>query len=148
MQMKKIISITITSLATLIILLSATLAHHHHQEWVHLVMDTCNMTNCDLDQSITHCHDLPDHSDFDKDCVFEKDYVSACSYDIKFGGLEKQIFHNPFLLYCINDNQLKKFNEAEKKLIYKQYKLPYIPTYVASSVGLRAPPTSLLSSLI
>lgn len=148
MQMKKIISITITSLATLIILLSATLAHHHHQEWVHLVMDTCNMTNCDLDQSITHCHDLPDHSDFDKDCVFEKDYVSASSYDIKFGGLEKQIFHNPFLLYCINDNQLKKISEAEKKLIYKQYKLPYIPTYVASSVGLRAPPTSLLSSLI
>lgn len=147
--MKKKISILLTSLATLIILFSATIAHHHHHHgWVHVVMDFCSMTDCEVDHGSQHCHDLDHQESYDQDCVFEKEYVSASSEDLKLGNIEKYHIFNSFLLFYINDNRLKKFNNEEAEIIYKSYVLPYVASYISFSKGLRSPPQLSFSILV
>lgn len=141
--MRKFISILLTSLATLTILFSTALAHHHHQEWVHVGVDIYENLDC--------CeHADGDHtSDYDSNCVFEKEYITASSLDdIQLAAAEQQPFANPFLLFFINDNQLKKYDELSFDIAYRAYVFPNIPSFITFSKGLRAPPTISSYSLV
>lgn len=143
--MKKYLSISLTSVATLIILLSAVIPHHHHGERVCIIMDLCDVL--DGFDSAHENHGGNDDIEDDKTCVFEKEYLTSSPHDdlvFKIGANDDQPSLSHFLLFYINENRLKKYiSRFGSQVNYEEYIDPHGFSFLEFCKGLRSPPLSI-----
>lgn len=134
------IAILFSSLALLTILSSAGLAHHHHKEWVHLVVDMSANSACCTQSNTQPVHEDEPYSD----CVLDKPYCSTSQHDATLAKVVKTLFAVPFLPFY---QELQQHELDDSILInkYRTYIFPDIPTYVSFSKSLRAPPEFRIS---
>lgn len=138
--MIRFIAIIFNSLALLTILSSTGLAHHHHKEWVHLVIDISDRADC-----CTHDDTHPTHEDQPySDCVLDKPYCSTSQHDVTLTKAITVLFTVPFF-HFYHAHQLYEHNNSFLTNKYRTYIFPDIPDYVSFSKGLRAPPTLRIS---
>lgn len=138
--MIRFIAIAFSTLALLTILSSAGLAHHHHKEWVHMVVNMADDADC-CTQPNTHSeHEGEPYAD----CVLDKPYCSTSQPDLILTKIIKDLFSVPFFhFYTVH--QLYETDDSIRTDKYRTYIFPDIPDYVSFSKGLRAPPIRHIS---
>lgn len=128
--MTKFIHILFVSIALLVVLSSAGLAHHHHNGEVHFAVDQSQDNAC--------CNTETESNASNSDCVFEKEYCNTAHKYVDLFKNFKELFTFPGY-NCFQEDLLYRY-ESVIITSYWYYRAPHIPYFSISKQGLRAPP--------
>jgi hypothetical protein len=143
--LKKRLSISLVSLAALMVLVMNVLPHHHHGDSVCVVMEHCEKDDSAGGGHADHSDDMTDHG---KECVFETvvatitqtDSESRCKVSACGDPYHVHLFH---VLYIVAEVLPDPAETPDFKPDHGEYVSFYTSAEASRFHGLRAPPISL-----
>lgn len=131
-------------LSVLVLLIAPYIPHHHHEGVACVVVERCEQDNAYNDEHTGH-QESPNQSSEKSYCVEDATYLTAKSD--RNSVISSSEAFNPALLFSILLSQFNAvFNsdtDVKTQLMYGEYIITYSSAEIASSNGLRAPPSMI-----